>query len=316
MPYNVFKDANNNLITAPNESGEIVLKSSILRQIRIEVNHNTYQLYDIAEKRYLSLSEIRALDPKLCHFTAIIYPCSSALDPSVDISLVESEENYPIVYKFVNSCLGSTLSLSHITDYNGKYFSNNIYFTNNSILNPITIEFEFQRGVKIGLNLFPSGLDKDTTFDLASNDVEIISLFQHNITIEAIHNIAGATNTRYLYSLSFSFINNRYEQYSIAELSTKDQMTSIIEDLPLNDKYPASGLIYRGRYASSASTMSIAVYTIINIYSNGRDTLYVNALLTGKNSGSTSSNTVDNITASIPSTIRPATITDDVIKLS
>lgn len=313
MSYTVFKN-NNKSITAPNESGEIVLKSSISKQIRIEVNRNTYQFYDILEKRYLKLSEIEAIDPKMCLFTAIIYPCSSASDPEVDITLVESEDNYPIVYKFVDSCLGSTLSLSHINLYNGHYWSNNIYLTrNNSYL---TIEFEFYSGVKVRLNRSLSGSTTQTMFSFTSDDVEIISLFQHNIIINARRDISGTTNTTYLYSLSFSFINNRSEQYNKDGLTTSSQVLSMIEDLPTNKRYPASGLLYIGRYSNGASTMSIGVYTINYIYSTS-NSLNVHALYANIESTSTSTGSVVATNQSItPSVMHTLTITDNVIQLS
>ena len=306
MSYTAFKN-NNKSITAPNESGEIVLKTSIPRQIRIEVNRNTYKFYDIVEKKYLTLSEIEDIDPGRCFFTAIIYPCSSASDPEVDITLVANETNYPIAYKFVDSCLGSTLSLSYINRYNGSYCSNNIYFTNNR---DIAIEFEFQLGVKIRLNLSPSGLT--TIFKLASDDVEIISLFQHNITIDTSYTYPAnsTTQAKEIHSLSFSFINNSAQQY------VKSQISSMLQDLPKNKNYPASGLYYKGRYSNGASTMSITVYTIRYIYNNG-NRIYVNALLTDKSSGSSSSTAVDNTTISIyTSTTNILSFIDNVITLS
>ena len=206
MSYTVFKN-NNKSITAPNESGEIVLKSSIPRQIRIEVDRNDYKFYAIIEKKYLTLSEIEAINPEECIFTAIIYPCGEILNPT----LVDNEENYPILYKFVNSCLDSTFGYYPPSSFNGMYCSsNNIYFEKNKT----KLEFEFHSfiDVKIRLNISPSGSNKDTTFDLTSDDVEIISLFQHNIFINASRNVSGTTNYTYIHSLSFSFINNRYEQ--------------------------------------------------------------------------------------------------------
>ena len=315
MSYNVFKDRNNNLITAPNETGEIVLKTSIPRQIRIEVDRNSYKFYDIIEKKYLSLSEIKDINPEKCIFTAIIYPCGEILRPE----LVAVESNYRILYKFVDSCLGATFSTSHINSYNGKYSSNNIYFninstTNPNLSNPITIEFEFQLGVKIRLNLSPSGSDSTSTFYLASDDIEIISLFKHNITIDANYpSSRGSYAIKYIFSLSFSLINNRYEPY------TKDQMSSMIEDLPQNKRYPASGLLYVGTYSYGDSTMSIAVYTIKYIYTLDNNNLSMAALFTDKKSGLSSSTTVDNTFLSFDPDIplySIITFTDDVVQLS
>ena len=327
MSYNVFKDTNDNLITAPNESGEIVLDTSISTQIRIEVNHNEYSFYDIIKKEYLSLSEIRALDPKLCHFTAIIYPCSSALDPSVDLSLTVNEANYPIVYKFADVCLGSRLSSSHIT--RGKYYSNNIsYNSNPSISNPtptISIEFEFHFNVtdensnetdeyvNIRLNL------STLSFTITSDDVEIISLFQHNITINARLDISNRINTRYLYSFSFSFINNRYEQYDKSGLTTQTRLLSMIEDLPQNKRYPASGLLYLGSYSGGSSTMSMLVCYTINYVNKSGSNLNVHALDTdmNMNAAPTSIINIYDITQTIvPHGMTTLTFVDDVIKLS
>ena len=300
MPYTVFTN-NNNSITAPNESGEIILDTSISRQIRIEVSRNSYRVYDILEKKYLSASEIEDINPRMCHFTAIVSPYIRETPTPI-----ANEENYPILHKFVYSCLGSTFSVYPIASFE-TYYSNNIYFTNNpNLTNPITIEFEFQLGVKIRLNLSPK------SFKITSDNVEIISLFQHNITINASRTYSGTTNTKYLYSLSFSLINNRYNQY------TKDQISSMINDLPQNTIYPASGLIYRGRYANGASTMSITVYTIRNIYTNANNSgLFMKLLLADKNSGSSSSTTVDNIAIICePSLVDSLSFTDDVIQLS
>ena len=315
MPYTVFKN-NNNLITAPNETGEIVLDTSISRQIRIEVNHNTYQFYDIAEKKYLTVSNIISLNIKRCFFTAIIYPCSSVSDPEVDIRLVANKDNYPIVYKFVNSCLGSEFNSSYITNYNGMYCSNNIYINNNSdITKPISIEFEFQLGVKMRLNINPSGL-QSTSFSLTSDNVEIISLFQHNISIEASRAVSGVTNYKYLHSLSFSFINNRYRSYTENTQSVKNQVLSLIQDLPEVQRYPASGLLYKGSYSNGSSTMSIMIYTIRYIYSTG-SALNVVALYTDKGSASTSIATIDATNESIiPSQMARLSLTDHVIPLS
>ena len=313
MSYTVFKYANNHLITAPNESGEIILKSSIPRQIRIEVNRNTYQFYDIIKKEYLSLSEIKSLDPKMCHFTAIIYPCSSASDPEVDITLVANEDNYPIVYKLVNSCLGAALSLSYINSYNGKYYSDNIYFTNKN--NSITINIEFNiEGNKIGLNLYPSGEDDTTELVFGSDYVEILSLFQHNITIDTSYHytLNSTTQAKDIYSFTFSFINHRYGQYVTSQIS------SILQDLPRNTTYPASGLYYKGRYSNGASTMSITVYTIRHIYINAAgNRISVSTLLTDKTSGSSSSTTVDATTLNIaPNSMDTLTLNDDVTQVS
>ena len=302
MPYTVFKDANDNLITAPNESGEIALDTSISRQIRINVYNNHYSFYDIIEKKTLDVLEIRNIDPRMCHFTAIIDPCSAT-------GIAANEANYPIVYKFVDLCLGSTLSSSHITDYNGEYYSDNIYFTNNSNLNPITIEFEFQLGVKIRLNLSPKG---SSPFSLTSDDVEIISLFQHNVTIEASYRYTATSTTqaKNIYSFSFSFINNRSEEY------TKDQISSMLRDLPSGDKYPASGLLYIGLYSNGASTMSIAVYTIRYIYRSGTS-LTVNALLKDTSSESSSATTVNSRNMAIyPNSMDTLTLNDDVTQVS
>ena len=311
MSYTVFKN-NNKSKTAPNESGEIVLKSSIPRQIRIEVDRNDYKFYAIIEKKYLTLSEIEAINPEECIFTAIIYPCGEILNPA----LVDNEENYPILYKFVNSCLGSTFSDYPPSSFNGMYCSsNNIYFEKNKT----KLEFEFHSfiDVKIRLNISPSGSNKDTTFDLTSDDVEIISLFQHNIFINASRNVSGTTNYTYIHSLSFSFINNRYEQYDRSGLINKTQLESIIEDLPQNKRYPASGLLYIGSYANGLNNMSISVYTIKYINRNTSGNLNVHGLLTGKESASTSISTIDYTNQSInPSTVATLSVIDDVIRLS
>ena len=312
MSYTVFKN-NNKSITAPNESGEIVLKSSIPRQIRIEVDRNEYKFYAIIEKKYLTLSEIEAINPEECIFTAIIYPCGEILNPA----LVDNEENYPILYKFVDSCLGSTFSDYPIASFNGMYCSNNnIYFEKNKT----KLEFEFHSfiDVKIRLNISPSGLAKQTSFTLTSDDVEIISLFQHNITIDASRVISAGTNTKYIYSLSFSFINNRYEQYdeNVSGLSTKDKVLSMIQDLSQGKQYPASGLIYVGNYNNGSSNMSIKVYTIRYVFSTG-SSLTVNALFTGKESGLSSSNNIDYINlAFTPSLMEKLIFSDDHTQLS
>lgn len=312
MSYTVFKNTNNNIITAPNESGEIILDTSISKQIRIEVNRNTYRFYDIAEKKYLKASEIGSINLERCFFTAIIYPCGKTLNPA----LVDNEENYPILYKFVYSCLGSTFSDYPIASFNMIYCSNNIYSTKNS---SIAIEFKFHSGfndVKIRLNLSPSG-STTTEFSLTSDDVEILSLFQHNITIEGSYVTSmGSSNTKYIYSLSFSFINNRYEQYDKSGLTTKNQVLSMIEDLSQGKKYPASGLMYNGTYSNTESSMSINVYTIEYIYSIGSG-LIVNSLFTGKKSGLKSATTVDSISTTIsPSIMNTLSFADDVITLS
>lgn len=312
MSYTVFKN-NNKSITAPNESGEIVLKSSIPRQIRIEVDRNEYKFYAIIEKKYLTLSEIEAINPEECIFTAIIYPCGEILNPA----LVDNEENYPILYKFVDSCLGSTFSDYPIASFNGMYCSNNnIYFEENKT----KLEFEFSDfiDVKIRLNISPSGLAKQTSFRLTSDDVEIISLFQHNITIDASRVISGGTNTKYIYSLSFSFINNRYEQYdeNVSGLSTKDKVLSMIQDLSQGKQYPASGLIYVGNYNNGSNNMSITVHTIRYVFSTG-SSLTVNALFTGKESGLSSSNNVDYVNLVFtPSLMEKLIFSDDRTQLS
>lgn len=311
MSYTVFKN-NNKSITAPNETGEIILDNSIPRQIRIEVDHNSYKFYDIIGKKTLDLVEIKEINPRMCHFTAIIDPCS-------DTGLAANKVNYPILYTFANECLGSDLSSSHISTFNGSYYSTNIISTIDSdlpVIETISIEFEFHLGVKIRLNLSPTGLNSASTFTLIPTDVEIISLFQHNITIEASCAISGSTNTKYLFSLSFSFINNRYEKYNKSGLTTKNQVLSMIRDMPQNKKYPASGLIYGGRYSNGASTMSISVYTIKNFYSTG-SSLTVNTLLTDKESASTSNVVIDTIAQSItPSLMNTLSFADDVITLS
>ena len=322
MSYTVFKDTNNHSITAPNETGEIVLKSSIPRQIRIEVDRNIYKFYDIAEKKYLNLTEIRQIDPERCFFTASIYPLGETYNPA----LADSKENYPIIYKFIYSCLGSTFSDYSVSPFNDNYCSNNIYF---STYDPKTIEFEFHShitndltDVKIRLNLSPSDTNLlVSSFSLTSNDVEIISLFQHNITIDASYNyvLNSTTQSKNIYSLSFSLINNRYGQYDKSGLTTSNQVLSLIKDFPRNKNYPASGLIYMGRYSNGASTMNISVYTITNIRvnSNNSSSLFVTALFTGKESGSSSSTTVDSTTQSLsPSVVQKLTFSDDVIQLS
>ena len=318
MSYTVFKDTNNHSITAPNETGEIVLKTSIPRQIRIEVERNSYKFYDIAEKKYLNMTEFEAIDLEKCFFTAIIYPCGK----TINSSLGPTEANYPILYKFVDSCLGSILSASHINSYNRKCHSNDIYFTKNNTNNKyITIEFEFYSGVKIRLNLHPEGLGSLISLNLASSAVEIISLFQHNITMDAsnVYTVNSTTQAKQIFSISFSFINNRSEQYDKSELTVKNQALSMLKDLTVGNKYPTSGLIYDGRYSNGASTMKISVYTIKNIYvnSNASYSLYVTALFTGKESGSVSSNTVDSTALSI-SLLAPNSLsfTDDVTQLS
>lgn len=313
MPYTVFKN-NNKSITAPNESGEIVLDNSIPRQIRIEVNHNSYQFYDIIGKKTLDLVEIKEINPRMCHFTAVINPCS-------DTGLAADKVNYPILYTFVDSCLGSTLSSSHISTFNGSYYSTNINSTIDSdlpVIKSIAIEFEFYLGVKIRLNLSPTGLNSSSTFTLTPTDVKIISLFQHNITIEASYAVSGRINTKYIYSLSFSFINNRYEKYNKDRLPTTDQMLSMILNLPTDKKYPASGLAYVGSYANGTSTMNINVYTIRDIYKiNNSSYLSMDALFTSKESESTSSIIVDRIPLNIyPSQMDTISFYDDVITLS
>ena len=311
MPYTVFKN-NNNLITAPNETGEIVLDTSISRQIRIEVYNNAYKFYDIAEKKYLKLSDIEYIDPESCFFTAIIDPCS-------DTGLAADKVNYPILYKFVDVCLGSTFDHYPIASFNGKNFSsNNICFTHN---NTTKLEFVFSDfiDVKIRLTLSPSGSSRTTTFDLTSDDVEIISLFQHNIIINASEDISGTTNYKYIHSLSFSFINNRYEEYdeNINGLSTKDKVLSMIRDLPQNKRYPASGLTYRGSYSNGSNTMSIMVYTIEYVNRVGSSGFSVRALYTDKNSAFTSSTTIDSIERSVtPNLMDTLSFIDDVIQLS
>ena len=324
MSYTVFKN-NNKSITAPNETGEIVLKSSIPRQIRIEVNRNEYRFYDIVEKKYLNLTEIQQIknDPERCFFTARIYPQGE----TYNVALVESKENYPIIYKFIYSCLGSSFNEYSVSSFNDNYCSNNIIFSN---YNPIAIEFEFRShitndltAVKIRLNLSPSGTDLlVSSFSLTSNNVEIISLFQHNIIIDA-YDISdrGSYKIKYLYSLSFSFINNRFDRYdkSGTGLSTKDKILSMIQDLPLSNRYPASGLIYDGTYSNSESTMSINVYTIKYIYNSNNTGLSVTSLLTDKKSGLSAATNVDSMILTLTpnfTTLSIRTFTDDVIQLS
>ena len=314
MSYTVFKN-NNKSITAPNESGEIVLDTSISRQIRIDVDRNKYKFYDIVEKKYLDLSEIGDIDLERCFFTASIYPCGK----NFSSSLAANEANYPILYKFINSCLGSTFTDYPLAAFNGKYcLSNNIYFTGN---NDITIEFEFPYAInaKTRLKLSPNGLGTANEFYLTSNDIEIISLFQHNITINARLDISNRINTRYLYSFSFSFINNRYEQYDKSGLTTQNRLLSMIEDLPQNKRYPASGLLYLGSYSGGSSTMSMLVCYTINYVNKSGSNLNVHALDTdmNMNAAPTSIINIDDITQTIvPHGMTTLTFVDDVIKLS
>ena len=317
MSYTVFKN-NNKAITAPNESGEIVLDTSISKHIRITVYNNTYKFYDIVEKKYLTLSDIEDIDPGRCFFTAIIYPCGKKINPELEAN----ETNYPILYKFVDVCLGSTFDHYPIASFNGKYSSsNNICFTYN---NNAKLEFVFSDfiDVKIRLNLSPNGLNTDTTFSLTSDDVEIISLFQHNISIGA-YDISdmGSYKIKYLFSFSFSFINNRYEGYdeSVNGLSTKDKVLSMIQDLPPSKKYPASGLMYNGTYSNGESSMSISVYTIKYINNYNNTALDVISLLTGKKSGLSAATDVDSMNKSLYpnySTVTIRSFADDVIRLS